>query len=233
VALGYDNASAFALILKSIEVAVEARIRYMSSHPDEGKPMIAASVGPYGAYLADGSEYRGDYEITNQELTDFHQTRMMLLDSSSADILACETIPSVQEAEVLSNILKNTTKQAWISFSCKDGKHISDGTAIEDCSALFADHPNVFAIGVNCTSPQYISELIQCIKVKSGAKKIIVYPNSGAVYNADTKTWSHLTGLSSCETMVKEWIDLGADIIGGCCGIGPDQIKAMGKIVYQ
>jgi homocysteine S-methyltransferase len=233
MAIGYDEQSASGLILKSVELAEEARSRFLSSHPHASKPFIAASIGPYGAYLADGSEYRGDYVISDQELTHFHQSRIDLLDNSTADILACETIPCFQEAKVLSAILKNVKKTAWISFSCKDGKHISDGTPIEECAAYFADHPTVFAIGVNCTSPEYISELIRSIKTKSGNKKIVVYPNSGAVYHADTKTWSGLSDLSSCEIMVKEWMELGADIIGGCCGIGPHQIKAMGKIISQ
>jgi homocysteine S-methyltransferase len=233
IAIGYDQPSASALILKSVQLAEEARSRFMSSHPHSLKPLIAASIGPYGAYLADGSEYRGDYGISDQELTDFHEPRIKLLDNSTADILACETIPSFQEAKVLSTILKNKSKASWISFSCKDGKHISDGTPIEKCAAFLAHHPRVFAIGVNCTSPQYISELISSIRTKSGEKKIVVYPNSGAVYHAESKTWSGLSDLSSCEVMVKEWMDLGADIIGGCCGIGPEQIKAMGKIIYR
>ena len=231
MAIGNDEHSARGLILKSVLLAEEARSRFLSVKPQESKPVIAASIGPYGAYLADGSEYRGDYKISDQELIEFHTPRINLLDDSSADILACETIPCFQEARVLSEILEKTKKPAWISFSCKDGKHISDGTPIATCAAYFEHHPVVFAIGVNCTSPMFISELIRSIKKKSGNKKIVVYPNSGAVYHAESKTWSGLTDLSSCESMVKEWMESGADIIGGCCGIGPQQIKAMSKII--
>jgi homocysteine S-methyltransferase len=233
MAIGYDQPSASALILKSVQLAEEARRRFMLLHPDQVYPLIAASIGPYGAYLANGAEYHGDYGISDQELTDFHEPRIKLLDSSAADILACETIPSFQEANVLSAILKNINKAAWISFSCKDDKHTSDGTPIEKCTALFTHHPTVFAIGVNCTSPEHITGLIQSIKTKSGEKKIVVYPNSGAVYHPESKTWSDLSESSSCEMMVKEWMDAGADMIGGCCGVGPEQIKAMGKIIYQ
>jgi homocysteine S-methyltransferase len=233
MAMGYDLTAASALILKSVQVAEEARRRFGFLHPNQAKPLIAASIGPYGAYLANGSEYRGDYSISDQGLRDFHEPRINLLDGSMADMLACETIPSFQEASVLSTILKNKNKSAWISFSCKDGKHISDGTPIEKCAALFAHHPGVIAIGVNCTSPEYISGLIQSIKSKSGEKKIVVYPNSGAVYHAESKTWTGLSDSATCELMVKEWMNLGADIIGGCCGIGPEQIKAMGKIIYE
>jgi homocysteine S-methyltransferase len=233
LALGYNKSSASELILRSVQLAEEARTRFMSLNPHVSKPLIAASIGPYGAYLADGSEYRGDYVISDQELKNFHEPRINLLASSTADVLACETIPGFQEANVLSEILENVKKPAWVSFSCKDGKHISDGTPIENCAAFFAHHPTVFAIGVNCTSPKFISELIRSLKTKSGNKKIIVYPNSGAVYHAETKTWSGLSDLSSCEIMVKEWLELGADIIGGCCGIGPQQIMAMGKVISQ
>lgn len=231
--IGYDKSAASALILKSVQLGEEARNRFLSLNPHASKPLIAASIGPYGAYLADGSEYRGDYAISDQELKDFHEPRINLLDSSNADILACETIPSFREAQVLSEILETTKKPAWISFSCKDDKHISDGTPIDKCAALFAHHPTVFAVGVNCTSPKFISDLIQSIKTKSGNKKIVVYPNSGATYHADSKTWSSLSNLSSCEVMAKEWINLGADIVGGCCGIGPQQIKAMSKIISK
>lgn len=231
MAIGYDKSSANGLILRSVELAEEARNRFLSFNTPASKPLIAASIGPYGAYLADGSEYRGNYVISDQELTDFHEPRINLLDNSTADILACETIPSFQETEVLSEILEDIKKPAWVSFSCKDDKHLSDGTPIDKCAALFAHHPTVFAIGVNCTSPEFISALIRSIKTKSGNKKIVVYPNSGATYHAESKTWSSLSDLYSCELMVKEWMDLGADIIGGCCGIGPQQIKAMSKLI--
>jgi homocysteine S-methyltransferase len=233
MAIGYDKPSASGLILKSVQLAEEARNRYLSVNPHAPKPLIAASVGPYGAYLADGSEYRGDYVVSDQALRDFHEPRINLLAGSKADFLACETIPGFQEAKVLSEILETVKMPAWVSFSCKDGKHINDGTPIEQCAAFFAHHPTVFAIGVNCTSPEYISELIRSIKTKSGNKKIVVYPNSGAVYHAESKTWSGLSDLTSCEIMVQEWMDLGADIIGGCCGIGPQQIQAMGRIISK
>ncbi len=231
MSIGYEKSAAEGLIVKSVQLAEEARRRFLSQNPKATKPLIAASIGPYGAYLADGSEYRGNYTISDKELRDFHEPRIKLLESSTADILACETVPSFKEAQVLSEILEKIKKPSWVSFSCKDDKHLSDGTSIEKCADLFALHSTVFAIGVNCTSPAFISALIRSIKTKSGDKKIVIYPNSGAIYHAETKTWSGLSDLSSCEMMAKEWMDLGADIIGGCCGVGPEQIKAMAKII--
>ena len=231
MAIGFNRVKAEKCILKSIQLAEQAIERLMKSGFKGSKPLIAASIGPYGAYLADGSEYTGNYGVSDVELRDFHESRIRLLESSNADFFACETIPSYQEAKVLSEILTNTKKSAWVSFSCKDELHLNDGTPIVECAALLADHPNVFAVGVNCTAPKYVSELIKALKTRSGTKKIVVYPNSGEAYNADSKTWLGMSDHSSFALMAKEWTGLGADIIGGCCRIGPEHIKSIAAIL--
>ena len=228
MSIGYDMATAESLIKKSVHLAEKAIKRF---HLKGSKPIIAASVGPYGAYLADGSEYHGNYGISEETLREFHEHRISLLDRSNADILACETIPSFKETIVLANILKDMNKQTWVSFSCKDEFHINDGTPIEDCVDILSDHPNIFAIGVNCTSPKYISGLVKAIKPKIKDKRIIVYPNSGDVYNAETKVWSELSSSEQLLNQAKEWINLGVDIIGGCCRIGPEEIKSLKKLI--
>ena len=230
---GYDIETAKHLIVKSVELASDAIKQYLLSEPNEDRPLIAASIGPYGAYLADGSEYHGEYNISDLELTAFHLSRIRLLDETNADFFACETIPSYQEAKVLANILLKTKKTAWISFSCQDEDHLNDGTPISKCVSLFSNHPNVFAIGVNCTAPRYISGLIKNIKLYSATKKIIVYPNSGQVYNAQSKTWQGLSDPGMFVNMTKEWIDKGADIVGGCCRIGPEHIKVLKRTLFS
>ena len=229
MAMGLDRVSAEALLLKSTLLAEIAINRFMISGNSNFKPLIAASIGPYGAYLADGSEYHGNYGVSSETLREFHLDRIRLLDISNADFFACETIPSFQEAKVLAEILKHTNKPAWVSFSCKDEHHLNDGTKIEECVSLFSSHPKVFAIGVNCTAPKYISGLIKTIKANSKSKKIVVYPNSGEIYNAESKTWSGLSDPKLFVAMTKEWIELGADILGGCCRIGPDHIKIINQ----
>jgi homocysteine S-methyltransferase len=229
MALGHTQTAAENFILKSVELAEEAIKRFMTSGKNVPKPFIAASIGPYGAFLADGSEYIGNYGISDDRLKDFHLSRIRILDRSNADFFACETIPSFQEAKVLANILEDTKKSAWISFSCKDENHLNDGTGIGDAAAYFAGHPNVFAIGVNCTAPEYVSGLIKSIKQRSGLKRIIVYPNSGEVYNAESKTWMGLADPNVFAEMAKEWLELGTDILGGCCRIGPEHIKSIAE----
>ena len=224
---GKDRQSAESLLLKSIDLASTAIAQFMKVNPTNNTPLIAASIGPYGAYLADGSEYRGDYGVSDKVLMEYHAEKIEMLSGSVADLLACETVPSFQEAKVLAEILDKTDKPAWISFSCKDDLHINDGTPISECAALFADHTNVFAIGVNCTSPQHISGLIRALKTESGDKMIVVYPNSGEAYNAKSKTWMGLSDPNQFGEMAQEWISLGCDIIGGCCRIGPDHILGL------
>jgi homocysteine S-methyltransferase len=233
MALGYDRAKAESLIIKSVKLAEEAIQRYRGSGFNGFEPLIAASIGPYGAYLADGSEYHGNYGISNESLKEFHLSRISILDGSNADFFACETIPSFQEAKVLTEILKKTNKSAWISFSCKDEHHLNDSTLIEECVAFLEDHSNIFAIGVNCTPPKYVSGLIKTIKSGTKTKKIVVYPNSGEAYNATSKTWIGLSDPKLYFKMAKEWVQLGADIIGGCCRIGPDHIKQINETMFK
>lgn len=231
--IGYNRDKAESLITKSIQLAEIAIKRYMNSGSADVKPLIAASIGPYGAYLADGSEYRGNYGVSDETLRAFHLERIRILDRSSADFLACETIPSFQEAKILSGILNHVDKPAWISFSCRDEQHLNDGTKIKNCVSIFRNHPKVFAIGVNCTDPKYITGIIKCMKTSAGSKKIIVYPNSGEAYNAKSKTWLGLSDPKLFVEMTKEWTNFGADIIGGCCRIGPEHIRRMRKILLK
>ncbi|MDN3203349.1 homocysteine S-methyltransferase [Algoriphagus sediminis] len=225
--LGFPAKALEALLLKSIELVQSAILRAEEQGLIKQRPLIAASLGPYGAYLADGSEYRGNYQVSEKVIRKFHQERIEILDNSESDFLAFETIPSFGEAKVLSEILREAAKPSWVSFSCKSGSEINDGTQIELAIELFRDHPAVFAIGVNCTKPKYISELIKRIKKGNTGKRIIVYPNSGEAFNATNKTWMGTADPNLFVEMAKEWIDLGADIIGGCCRIGPGHISQL------
>ena len=229
---GYSTKKAEELIVRSVELAEIAIDRATEKGMVKERPLIAASIGPYGAFLADGSEYRGNYGISDDALIQFHKERVKLLDNSKADLLAIETIPSLQEAKVLANLTSQCVKPVWVSFSCKDQDHINDGTRIEDCVSLFKNHPGIFAVGANCTKPKHISGIIKSVKKVSGHKKIIVYPNSGEAYNVNGKSWMGLSDPEAFVGMAKEWLELGADIIGGCCRIGPGHIGRLKKVIH-
>lgn len=224
--LGYTKAQATDAILRSVELAQTAIKIFLNTEQPVQAPKIAASIGPYGAYLSDGSEYRGDYGVTVEQLIEFHAPRMELLSSSAADFLACETIPSLLEAQALSALLRQQDKPAWVSFSCADGGHLHDGTGIAHAAQVFADNEKVFAVGVNCTPPQHVPDLISCIK-KSCEKAIVVYPNSGEFFDAKTKTWHGTSNPDDCAEAAMRWLQSGATLIGGCCRMGPAHIAAM------
>ena len=148
--------------------------------------------------------------------------------ASSIDLLACETIPSYQEAEVLLALLRQTPDRfAWMSFSCRDGAHISDGTPITECAALFETCAQVAAVGINCTAPHHISSLIEQVRAGAPSKPVVVYPNSGEVYDGATRTWVGTSDSLDCNLAVGDWFRRGARLIGGCCRMGPQHIKAM------
>ncbi len=190
---------------------------------------MAASVGPYGAYLADGSEYSGDYEVTDSELYDFHRGRWRILASGESDLLACETIPSGRECAVLLQLLRETPEgRAWMSFSCQDGLALCDGTPLRDVVASCQEEPGVAAVGINCTAPGLVSSLVTEARDFTD-KPIIVYPNLGESYDAATKAWGPGSSEGDWLDLAREWAGLGARGIGGCCRIGPDMIVELRK----
>ena len=182
---------------------------------------VAASVGPYGAALADGSEYRGNYGVGKTALKDFHAKRVELLIASNPDYLALETMPDTQEVEVLLELLSDCPIPFWISYSCKEGNQTNAGQSFASAVDLAQ---SAMAVGINCTAPELISGLLRSA---SSAIPFVVYPNSGRKWDAVAKEWIGTTEVGFADSLVKEWIDLGAEIIGGCCGIGPKEIASL------
>jgi homocysteine S-methyltransferase len=227
---GSTESEAIALIQKSVKLAKQARDEFWadeSNRANRSKPFVAASVGPYGAFLADGSEYRGNYGLTKKELMDFHRPRMKALVEAGAGLLACETIPCLIEAQAVAQLLKefpNTT--AWISFTARDEKYTSEGQVFGDCVRQLEDHPQIAAIGINCTSPKYISPLIRAAK-KATEKPVLVYPNSGETYDAAKNDWDGDPVFHSFGEEAREWYDAGARLIGGCCRTTPEDIRVI------
>lgn len=221
---GFSKAEAAALLQKSVHLAQEARDLYLAERgTHEPAPLVAASVGSYGAYLADGSEYRGDYDVDEDALTEFHAGRLRLLAAAQPDLLACETLPCLIEARAIVRALRAEKIRipAWFSFSCRDAAHISDETEIAECARFLDGVPEVAAIGLNCTAPQYVEELIRTIRQET-VKPIIVYPNSGESYDASDKTWHGAA--EDFGALARRWRSAGARLIGGCCRTSPREI---------
>lgn len=211
----------------SLRLALEARElfwREESNRRGRVEPLVAASVGPYGAFLADGSEYTGRYGIPDPKLLQFHRERWDVLANKGADLMACETIPAQREAEVLLGLLADTPDQwAWFSFSCRDEKHLSDGGLLREAARACSSEARVAAVGINCTAPEHIGSLVD--EARRGTDKpIIVYPNSGEEYDPVSKRWHSPPTLTPWEEAPEVWIQKGACGVGGCCRVGPEGI---------
>jgi len=227
---GLNKEQAIDLIKKSVRLAIEARDEFWAEEANRvgrAKPFVAASVGPYGAYLADGSEYHGNYGLTEKQLIEFHRPRMKALIEAGADMLACETIPSPIEARAVVKLLGEFKDvSAWISFSCRDEAHVCEGEKLEECIRQVESSPRVTAVGVNCTSPKFIPALISEAK-KATDKPILVYPNSGESYSTEKKDWNDDPVYESFGEEAKVWFKAGACMIGGCCRTSPKDIQAI------
>jgi len=225
IEIGIDRKEASEMMLRSVELAVRARDLYIQKH--DTPIWIAASLGPYGAYLADGSEYRGNYGIRRDKLKAFHRERIEVLLESEADFFACETLPSLEEAIVLAELMQEYRRPAWVSFSCQDHEKTNEGQYLRDCVEALDAFDEIFAVGVNCSPPHFITALIGEIKKTETNKQIIVYPNSGESYHPEDKSWSGESNLQTCRSWTREWIEAGADLIGGCCRMLPSHLNEM------
>ncbi len=235
-ARGLDADGAAALMRLAVALAAEARDAFWADPAHRAgriRPLIAASVGPYGAVLADGSEYRGDYALGEDALLAWHRPRMAVLADAGADLLACETVPCLAEASALARLLPEFPHvRAWVSFSAKDGAHTCHSEPIGACAALLDAVPQVVAIGINCTAPQHIASLVAAIRAAS-AKPIVVYPNSGETYAADDGGWRGAASQVPFAEQARGWHAAGARLIGGCCRTTPDDIAALAAWIHH
>jgi homocysteine S-methyltransferase len=227
---GLSEARAEELLQLSVTLALEARDDFWSDQTNRAgriRPIVAASVGPYGAALADGSEYTGDYDLDEEGLRRFHRRRWEILAASGADILACETIPSRVESRVLARLLAETPgRYAWFSFSCRDERRVADGSLLSECLRPLAEMDQVAAVGINCTAPRFIPGLIAEARSVSD-RPVIVYPNSGEHYDVKSRRWLGSSDSIEFAGASCEWRRAGAAVIGGCCRTGPDHIRSI------
>jgi homocysteine S-methyltransferase len=227
---GMDRQAASQMMRSAVALAISAREEFWTDERNRAgrlRPLVAASVGPYGAMLADGSEYRGHYGLNDTALADFHRPRLRVLADAGADLLACETIPCMQEAMVLADLLQEFPQvSAWLTFSCKDGEFTCAGESIGACVAALRGHSQIAAVGVNCTAPQYITSLLHHMRGATDAP-LAIYPNSGEGYEASSKQWRGGVVALPFDEQARRWYAEGARLIGGCCRIGPDDIAGV------
>jgi len=234
-ARGLDDAAIRKLLRRGLQLACEARDAFLDRPEAERRirPLIAASIGPYGAFLADGSEYRGNYGLTDPQLRDFHRPRLEVMAESEADLLALETIPCLQEAEVLIRLLEDYPHcRAWISFCCRDESRNAQGEDFAECIRTVTASPQVIAAGLNCSPPQYALPLLKRARDQT-EKPLVVYPNRGEQWDAQKHCWlPHTQGLRLSDQAVA-WRRAGAHLIGGCCRTGPADIRELKALLER
>ena len=227
---GVTRARAEGVFRRAVGLAVGARDRFWTdpaNRAERTRPLVAASVGPYGAYLADGSEYHGNYGVGPNTLAGFHRPRLRILADSPADILACETIPSFAEAQVLAALVEEATDTpAWFTFTCRDAGHLSDGTPIDEAASWADQTGSVHAVGVNCTPARLLPPVVRALAAAT-AKPVVAYPNGGGEWDAATKTWGQADTEPDWGRACRRWVAAGAVAVGGCCRVGPADIRAM------
>lgn len=228
--LGRGAREAEQALRRSVEIAEQARTAY--ARESGRRVWIAVSLGPYGAALHNGAEYHGRYELGFDELTAFHAERLAVAAQTSADVVALETIPSLEEARAIVRALElwPNVPSAWISFTCRDGQHVAHGERMQDCAEAVAESSQVVAVGINCTAPHLISELICEAHCGAGGKKpMLVYPNSGETWDATTRTWRGEADTKRYGAMAREWFDAGVQAVGGCCRTGPAHVAEVAR----
>jgi len=190
------------------------------------KVKIVGSYGPFGASLSDGSEYTGKYKTSDEIIMSYHIDNMNIIKELDIDIVLYETIPCLREIEILSKVVEEYKKEVWISFTCNKDLEFRDGTSIMKACKILSSIENISTIGINCFSPLLAEKAIKKLK-KNSNKKILIYPNSGEIYNNKDKDWYGEKYFDN--SMIKKWLALSPDIIGGCCRVGFEDIQNMRK----
>lgn len=225
---GFTQREAEDIIVSAVQIFLDAREDWRRAEGEaagRAYPLCLAGIGPYGAYLADGSEYSGRYGVSDEALYSFHRRRMELLWEAGADLLLIETQPSLREALIEAQIAEELCADYWVSFSCRDREHICEGTPIRDCAAALSEgHPHLRMLGVNCSKPEYITGLLGELR-RGTALPLGVYPNSGESYDPAAKKWTGGAGGRDFGAWALDYMKAGAAAVGGCCTTDEPHIR--------
>ena len=189
---------------------------------------IVGSFGPFGTLLADGSEYTGNYKYDDFTIKNYHKNNFEIINHQKLDIVLYETIPSLKEIKIILDVIKYSQKKFWISMTCNKNLKLRDNSSLKEACKILSELQNITVIGVNCIDPLITSDIIKKLKDYS-SKKILIYPNSGEKYNSSTKKWDGESSINN--KLIKDWISLSPDIIGGCCRVGYDKISKMRNLI--
>ena len=218
--MGYSLSEIKNILKKSVDIS-----RYAIDETiDSNKVKVVGSFGPFASYKPDASEYEGIYQANDDEIINYHANNINLINELELDIVLFETIPCLREIKILVDLLPRLDKEVWVSMTCNEEINFRDNSSIEQACELIEKTGNVSTIGMNCFSPLLVEKVIEKLK-RISSKKVLIYPNSGEVYDPIRKKWYGENKFNN--NLIKKWLSLSPDIIGGCCRIGDDVIKLM------
>ena len=218
--MGYQSSEIKKVFQKSVDIVKEA----IKESRSKKEIKIVGSFGPFASYDPNASEYVGKYNSTDDEIKNFHLNNINIIEETDLDIILYETIPCLREIKVLSKVLSQTNKEIWISITCNENIEFRDGSSFKEACKIISQIDQITTLGINCFSPLLVEKALKKLK-KYSNKKTLVYPNSGEKYNPKDKYWSGKNEFNNL--MIKNWLSLSPDIIGGCCRVGYDNIKKM------
>ena len=226
--IGRPAADAAKALRESVAIAATARDEYCRE--SGRRALIAVSLGPFGAALHNGAEFHGRYGVGFEELAAFHQERLAIAADTSADLVALETVPSLEEARAIATAIATFPGiSAWLSFTCRDGAHVAHGEPLAECVSVLDGVPQILAAAINCTAPHLVASLIAEAKTAT-AKPILVYPNSGELWNAAQRCWYGTSNATEFAELARGWYRAGALAVGGCCRTTPEHIRAVREV---
>ena len=218
--MGYQSSEIKKVFQKSVDLVKEA----IKESRSKKEIKIVGSFGPFASYDPNASEYVGKYNSTDNEIKNFHLNNINIIEETDLDIILYETIPCLREIKVLSKVLSQTNKEIWISITCNENIEFRDGSSFKEACKIISQIEQITTMGINCFSPLLVEKALKELK-KYSNKKTLVYPNSGEKYNPKDKYWSGKNEFNNL--MIKNWLSLSPDIIGGCCRVGYNNIKKM------
>ena len=226
--LSHDSLSQLEYSKKEIYLIFKRSVDLAKKAVEKKEIEIVGSFGPFGTLLADGSEYTGNYKYDDFTIKNYHKKNFEIINYQKLDIILYETIPSLKEIIIISDVIKYSHKKFWISMTCNKNLKLRDNSSLKEACKILSELQNISVIGVNCIDPLITSDIIKKLKDYS-SKKILIYPNSGEKYNSYTKKWDGESSINN--KLIQDWISLSPDIIGGCCRVGYDKISKMRNVI--
>lgn len=184
--------------------------------------IVAASIGPFGAHLNDGSEFRGNYGASARAIREFHDRRLDIVLDTEPDMLAIETMPDLDEVRIIMELVESKSPEIdfWVSFTVREAGTLSGGATFADACAVVERESSAIAIGINCSPLSVITQTLVSVDTDL---PFVVYPNAGQSWDSESMSWAGKPEFAT-SVNVEEWVSAGARIVGGCCGYGPGHI---------